>query len=180
MKKLIVAIALSSASLTEQAAAQGGIPLWERAIAQDKSFSIETPCTTGVVEQLRQAPADLLKGVSLPPQSRVACATSQLILVAGAVEGRSGKTSMFDLAVSDARADPTAEGSPSLTSINGHRAYLIRQTEGNRVAQSGFVELSPNKIVLLMAGARPETTLTVEDQGAIIDKFYQSLRIGAK
>ncbi|WP_309753355.1 hypothetical protein [Novosphingobium sp.] len=180
MKRVLHTIAIASAIFAMQAAAQGGLPSWERAIAQDNSFSIETPCSGAVIEQLRKAPPELSKGLILPPQSRVMCATSELAFVAGVIEGPVGKVSIFDELLSEARADPTAEGTPSLTSINGHRAYLNRQTEGNRVVQAGVVEVSANKIVLLIAGTQSDATLSVEDQNAIIDKFYQSLRISVK
>jgi hypothetical protein len=158
--------------------------VWLRAASSDHALSAETPCSFEEVEGFRQLPSDFLKGIILPSQSRIVCAKNGLILLAGVSENSEAEargSAIFDQLMAFAKADKTAEGAPSLVTIDGHRAFLNRQESNGVVAQTGTIELSRRSIIVAVAGGgQPGVSLTVKEQGDAINRFYGSIKVGGQ
>lgn len=170
-----IALALSASTVARAEDAS-----WTRASAPSRLFSVETPCTLLELERFKALPADVIAGSNLPAEMRVACSKDSVVLVAALVEvdaAETGNTTFFDALMDKAKSDTTAEGVPSRTVIDGRRAFLNRQVEGDVVAQTGFVEAGRNRIVLIITGMRPDSGLSITEQGQIIDRFCNSIKV---
>ncbi|HEX4694051.1 hypothetical protein [Sphingomonas sp.] len=156
---------------------------WTLAAAPNGAFVVETPCAQADIISLRRVPDSAIANVTFAPDSRVICRRGKIMLLAGEVDlpavpaaGRS----FFDQFVESIKGDETAEGTPAATTINGHRAFTNRQVANGVVAQTGFVELSRSKIIMLLAGAEENSGMSVAEQGMIVDRFYASVKVVRK
>jgi hypothetical protein len=155
---------------------------WLRTSSPDHAFSIETPCSIEELAKTKALPSELGGGVNLPQDGRVVCLKEGVLLAAGMVMEPAlskGEPSLFDQVTKSADHDPTAEGTPRLATINGHRAWLNRQQKDDVVAQMAVIEVGRSKIILGVTGGN-RSTLKPAEQIAMIDRFYSSIQVAAK
>ena len=155
---------------------------WLLAAAPNGNFSVETPCDAARVADLQRVPNSALGNLEFMPQARVICRTDKFMFMAGEVEVaavRPTGPSFFDAFVARTLKDPTLEGKPLRSTIGGRRAFLNRQEKDGVLAQSGFVEVSRKKVVVLM-GVGSDSSVPIAEQGKAVDRFYSSLRVVGK
>jgi len=153
---------------------------WVRVAAPDGAFSIETPCSAAEIDELKNASAP---DDTLNPQSRIFCKKANLIFVVGEHDEKelpAGTATLFEAVSARAASDKDVEGTPTLTTIDGKRAFLNRQIQGDVVAQTGVIEVGRKSVVMIIAGFPPNSGLSVEEQGVLIDRFCRSLKFGRK
>jgi hypothetical protein len=165
-------------------AAVAGDKAWTPTAASNGVFSIETPCDASSIAAT-QGVADeaLLPGVKFSPGSRVVCRDGKTMFVAGEIEVPNypaAGPAVFDSFVAQAKNDKTAEGTPSTTVINGRRAWINRQEKDGALAQTGFVEINRATIVFMIAGVDADSSMKIEDQRALVDRFYASVKVTGK
>ena len=173
---------LAFAGVSAAASAATG-ETWAIAPSANGMFSVETPCTEAEVVGFRSLPDEMVPELKFIPGSRVVCRRGQVILVAAEVgDPDYPKTglSVFDSIVEQAKGDKTAEGTPTITTLNGRRAFVNRQEKDAMLAQTGFVEIDRGRIIMLIAGVQADSGLSVKDQGALIDRFYSSVKVTGK
>ncbi|MCW1403360.1 hypothetical protein OKA06_13915 [Novosphingobium sp. MW5] len=176
-RALGMALALAAVPQAAQAAE------WTRAIAPNGKFSAETICSPSELAALRTAPNTVIPDVMLMPESRLICMKDGALMVAGVLEEPNlpaGSKALFDLVSDQVLADKTAEGDPKLGTLGGHRSLYNRQEKDGTVALTGFVELSPTQIVMVIVGKDPKAAMTVAEQDAIITRFSQSIEVRGK
>ena len=155
---------------------------WSRATSPDHAFSVETPCSAEEIDRAKGLPPEIGDGITLPQASRVVCEKDGFLLVAGVVEEPAlpkDGSSLFDQFTKSAGSDSTLEGKPRVATINGHRAWLNRQQQGDVVAQTGVIEVSRSTVILGVTGGN-RSTLKPDAQIAMIDRFYGSIQVAAK
>ncbi len=151
---------------------------WLRTEAPNRAFSAETPCTASEIERLRQTPGDLGR-LQVPAGQRIACLTEGVVFLAGIIEASESEVqtgSLFDQILEQAETDPTKQGVATESTIDGRRAWLNRETREEVVAQTGVVEISRTKILLVISGADESAELSSSEQAAAIDRFYASIK----
>lgn len=174
--------ALVVTSVPSAVAAQGG-DVWARAASPDGAFSVETPCSAAEVAASAALPDGIAAAATLDARARVLCIKDTMLFVASIVEERAlpaDGPALFDAALAQVRADKTAEGHPTITTVDGRRALMNRQTKGGEVARTGFVEVSRSRIVLLIAGVRFGSSLSAVGQDDVLDRFTRSIRVTAR
>ena len=162
------------------ATATGADPVWARAVAGNGDFSIETICTSAEVAALADLP-NALK-ITPVPQSRVMCMKDGLLFMAASWEAsdlpRDGG-SLFDQLWAGIEGRKDAEGGPVKTVINGRRAITNREFTDGVLAQTGFIEISPKRVLFMVAGGQ-DSRVSAEAQGQAIDRFFGSAKVTAK
>ena len=166
------------------ATAQSDTSSWLRAKSPDDAFSAETPCSSEELERSgRSLDRHHLQEIHVSIQSLVACQKDGFNLMAGVVQapvGYARQASLFDEMLAHANDDRTAEGTPSLAMIDGHRAYLRRQESNGLIGQTGFVYLSRTKIIFGVAGGQPAGSSGRKELGETVDRFFGSIRVTAQ
>jgi hypothetical protein len=154
---------------------------WTSASAPNGHFTVDTPCAASEIAALRRSPAEVMAGVDLAPEARVLCSKGTPIFVAGEVnvEGVPAGSSLFDILVQQAAADPTAEGRPTQTRMHGRRAFVNRQERAGVIAQTGFVEIGRTRVVFLVSGSR-DSSVGVDVQRQAIDHFFNSISVASE
>jgi hypothetical protein len=119
-------------------------------------------------------------GVELQSAGRVVCSKEGVLFVAGVVavpELPKGAAPVFDQFTNAAKNDPTAEGKPTVTLIDGRRAFLNRQVVTDGIAETGLVEIDRARVVFGVVGGKLGSGLSLDEQTAMIDRFYRSIRV---
>ena len=151
---------------------------WTRTFAPNGAFSIETPCTAGEITALRSVPNATLPISNYVPESRVICKKGGWVFMAGVVNATDlpAGVSAYDYIAQKVADISNVEGKPTATMIGGRRALINRAGGGGIVGQTGFVEISPTKIITLVAGAKTDDKGGAE-MGPAIDRFYASIEV---
>jgi hypothetical protein len=173
-----LAFGMTAAGAWSGAMAQAGS--WTVAAAPNGVFTVETPCGASEVAAMQRQPANLVN-VELVPASRVVCAKEPMIFVAGelVVPELPPGTSVFDFIVQQASASRDVDGHPVQTNIRGRRAFVNREERNGVVAQTGFVEISRGRLIMLLAGFR-DGRLGVAAQDLAIQRFYNSISVNSQ
>ena len=177
-----IAAACAASMLVFAGGASASDDVWTPAVAANGAFSVDTPCSTAEVVEFRKLPEPLMPGVTFVPNTRVACKHGETLLVAGVYDVAGYPATgpaVFDSFVQQLRSDKTAEGVASVTTINDRRALLNRQEKDGVLAQTGFVEISRSKLVVMIGGVYGGG-MKIEDQRALVDRFYGSVKVTAK
>lgn len=171
-----MALALAAVPQAAQAAE------WTRATDPSGRFSAETLCSAEELSAHATSPEDL-GSIAIPAASRLVCLKDGALMVAGVMEEPTlptGGKSLFDTISDMVTASKGAEGDPKLGTISGRRSLYNRQEKDGTVALTGFVELSPTQIVMVIVGKDPKAAMTVAEQDAIITRFSQSIEVRGK
>jgi len=159
---------------------------WLRTASPDGAFSVETPCSAEEVDRGRALPVDIVgRGINLPVSRRVICPSRNIVLVAGVVEEprlpKNGP-SLFDGLLMAGKDNPKGnKGTPTITTISGHRAWLNRAQEGGEVAQVGYVEIGHARMIFAhCCGAPSRAGVSKDEQVAMIDHFFGSIQVDKK
>lgn len=162
-------------------AAQAELLTWSRASTPDGIFSVETTCDSNEIEAFREIPDKLANGLTFKRQSRVLCLQDKLMFVAGVVKirGASKDKTAFEILLGE--LSKGAEADQQLVSqIDGHNALVSREAANGVTAQSTYVELDAERLILLIAGYEPGTRAGQSEQKHVVDRFTRSLRITNK
>jgi hypothetical protein len=178
MARAAVGLALISASATALASDD----VWAVAASQNGVFTAETPCNSAELGAMKPVPDSVITQEALVPDSRILCRKQSLFFVAAEIEDGNlpARSTLFDMFSTHILSDKTAEGTPSQTMIGGKRALLNRQETNDRLAQTGFVEISRTKLIFLVAGAEENSGLSIQRQRELVDHFYASIKVTGK
>ncbi len=151
---------------------------WTRTMAPNGAFSIETPCTAGEITALRSVSNAALPISNYVPESRVVCKKGGWVFMAGVVNATDlpAGVSAYDYIAQKVADAANVQGRPTETMIGGRRALVNRGGRSGIVGQTGFVEISPTKIITLVAGAKAADKGGAEMEPAI-DRFYASIEV---
>jgi hypothetical protein len=175
-------VALGLALVGVSASASASNDVWATAPSASGVFNVDTPCSASELAAGKQAPDNMIAGVTFVPESRVFCQKAGLMFVAGEIEVNdipAGST-LFDLFLTQAKNDNTAEGTPSQIMIGGKRAFLNREARSDVLAQTGLVELGRTKLLFLLAGADSTGRPNIQKQGEAVARFYASIKVTGK
>lgn len=152
--------------------------VWSRTVSPDGTLSAETPCTAGEIHAGRAIPNAQLPIRNYVPESRILCRAGGRAFMAGVIDVNDAPAgvSAYDHLVEMLGKRAPAQGKPSQTVIAGRRAIINRAVRGGTIAQTGFIEVGPKKIVTVVAGSMPGAG-EIADMGAAIDRFYGSIEV---
>ena len=156
---------------------------WTRLTAPDGAFSVETPCTKSESDATVGTPGPGATALVYGSKARIVCIKDALMFVAAEVAEPAlpaDSPALFDVVVEQMLGDKTAEGAPASTTIDGRRAYVNRQVQGDDTAQTGLVEIDRTRLVLLLSNVQRTGGAGAPQQRAAIDRFYASLRVTSK
>lgn len=151
--------------------------VWGRAVAPNGDFSIETVCTEPEIAASANMPNPLK--LTFVPQSRVVCAKEGLLLMAASWEMAklpAGGGTLYDVLWAQIESTSEGEARPVQTTINGRRAITNRAKDGDVLAQTGFIEIGPKRLIVLVAGGQG-SKLSFDEQGRVIDRFFASTKV---
>ncbi|WP_447725412.1 hypothetical protein [Sphingomonas koreensis] len=168
---LVLAAPVGAATAADEAA-------WSRVIPPNGAFSIETPCKPVEISALRVVPDAALPINNYAPGSRILCRKGGMVFMAGVVNTTDlpAGVSAYDVITEKVAKAGNVEGKPTLTTIGGRRALINRQVRNGLVGQTGFIEISPIKIITLVAGTEGDDASAAASIEAV-DRFYASIKV---
>lgn len=162
------------------AGAATGEAAWSRVRPINGAYSVETPCTPVEVSALRIVPDARLPIDNYAQGSRILCRKGGMVFMAGIVNTTDlpAGVSAYDWISEKVAKAGTSEGKPTATTIGGRRALINRAERNGVVGQTGFIEISPIKIITIVAGSEGKGA-SVEASRKAVDRFWASIEVTA-
>ena len=156
---------------------------WSRYTSPDEVFSVEMPCSAEDIQKYKVVPANMSIAVSLDPESRILCLHNEMMLVASIMEvpeDELGGVLLFDLILQGVTAQPDELDNPAALEIDGRRAFKNSETDTDYMAQTGIVEVAPNRVLLSVVGGPllEDGARTTMEQ--TVDRFLTSIELAAQ
>ena len=168
---LVLAAPVGAATAADEAA-------WNRVRPINGAFSVETPCAPVEVSALRAVPDVALPIGNYAQGSRILCRKGGMVFMAGIVNTPDlpAGVSAYDWISEKVAKAGKVEGKPTATTIGGRRALINRAERNGIVGQTGFVEISPIKIITMVAGAEGAGA-SAEASRKAVDRFWASIEV---
>lgn len=161
------------------AAQQNEALSWERIVAPNAVFAADVPCDQETLEEIFDLPMDI-QGMNFEPENRIFCVDDGLVFAAGLLvvpQEHLGGGTLFDLILS-ALEEKISEGvALDRVEMNGRRALVSRQVEGETTAQSGMIEVAENQLLMLLAGGPFGGEFPPAEVPALIDRYFSSIEV---
>ncbi len=152
---------------------------WSRFQSPDEAFSVKTPCSAEetLAFQAMTKDASILP-VPIGPEARVMCLQGETLMFAGIVEvplAELGDTSLFDLITEDIRKEESQLHDAAARTVDGRRAFTNMEARTDYLAQSGFVEVAHNKVLLSVVGGEITEEYPEASRRLLVERFIASI-----